>query len=269
MKKIYLHKIYFHVLILLCFFASPHLPFIHRHVQAAVVINEIYPKPSDEQSEWIELFNTSSESVSLNLWKLENSEGEKKSFVINASSIIQPKGFLVFFKSQTGISLRNEGDTIRLIDPSNNEVDSQSFLGILGYNTAIGRSADGTGVWVICTSGTPNTNNSCPEPSPTPSPIVSNTPTPSTSVTPIPTIEPILITPEDSPTPIIEIVYVTKIPTPTPTPLGTITVSVSKIFTIQILVVSTSWALIAMIALHNKSKRIHRKKFSRDSQKEE
>ena len=224
------------------------------NVHAAVVINELYPKPSDEQSEWIELYNTGSESVSLNLWKLENTTGEKKTFIINASAIIQAHAFLVFSKSQTGITMGNDGDTIKLIDQNNTTIDSQSFLGILGYNTSIGRTADGAGVWSTCTTSTPETKNSCPEPTTTPTPLASDTPTP--TVTPLSSPTPIV--PIDTPTPIVEIVYITQIPTPTPTPSGNelFTVHISKTVMIQALIVVVAWILLAIIA----AKKRHYKK---------
>lgn len=226
-------------------------------VHADIVINEIYPKPSDEQSEWIELYNTGSESVSLNLWKLENTEGEKKSFIINASAIIHPKGFLLFPKSQTGISMRNDGDTIRLIDQNNTTIDSKNFQGILGYNTSVGRTVDGAGVWTTCSLATQEAKNTCPEPSPTPSPLV--TETPSTTVTPIPTATPV-VSIENSPSPIIEVVVVTHIPTPTPTSSEIITVAIPKTIGVQVLIVAVSWAIIAFFAIWNTAKRRHKKK---------
>ncbi len=218
---------------------------------AAVVINEIYPKPTDEQSEWIELYNAGNESVSLNLWKLENTDGEKKSFIINASAIIQPKGFLLFPKSQTGISMRNEGDTIRLIDQNNTTVDTQTFQGILGYNTSMGRTVDGAGAWATCTTATPEAKNACPEPSATPSPITIETPAATATAipSPVPTI------PQDSPTPIVEVVVVTHIPTPTPTSSETMTVVIPKTIGIQVLIVAVSWILLAVIALINTKKK--------------
>ncbi len=227
------------------------------HVSAAVVLNEIYPKPTDEQSEWIELYNSGNESVSLNLWKLENTDGEKKTFIINASAIIQPKGFLVFPKSQTGIALRNDGDTVRLIDQQNTVVDSQGFPGILGFNTSSGRTSDGAGVWSTCTAPTEGSKNSCPEPSVTPTPLVSDTPTP--SISPIPTeLTPTVV--PNTPTPIVEVVYVTHIPTPTPTPIGNVTVQLNRSVMIQAAVVLLSWILLAILAMRNRRKNSHAKK---------
>ena len=249
-------------LLILCSFLFTSIPGFHSIVHAGVVINELYPKPTDEQSEWIELYNSGSESVSLNLWKVENTEGEKKSFIINASAIIQPKSFLLLPKSQTGITMRNDGDTVRLIDQNNATVDTQSFQGILGYNNSVGRTVDGAGVWSTCTSATPEGKNICPEPSPTPSPLVSFTPT--ATATPIPTVEPVVI-PQDTPTPIIEVITVTRIPTPTPTSPDVITFAIQKTIGIQILIVALSWMLIAAYAIWNTAKKKRSKKVTQQT----
>lgn len=172
---------YFIVAAITLFFLFPF--FVNSSAYAAVVINELYPKTSDVTWEWVELYNTSSESVSLNQWKLHHTAGDAKSFILNASAIIGPHGFLTFSGSQTAINFSIEGDTVRLFDEKNNQVDSQSYPGILGYNTSMGRSSDGNGTWTICTIPTYNMPNNCPQPSPTPTPIPTSTPT----ATPYPT----------------------------------------------------------------------------------
>lgn len=183
-------------------------------VRAAVVINEILPKTDPSAYEWVELYNTGSDSVSLNLWKLDHTAGDGKSFVLNAGDIIQPHGFLTLSGSQTALSFSINGDTVRLFDANNNPVDSQSFPGNLGYNTSMGRTVDGDGVWAMCTTATYNTNNNCPVPSPTATPMPTATPSPTD--TPAPTATP---TPIPTPTPAVISLLLTT--TPAPQVLGT------------------------------------------------
>lgn len=246
---------------LLFFFLIPTQAF------ADVVINEIYPKPTDEQSEWIELYNTAAESVSLNLWKLENVTGEKKSFIINASAIIQGHGFLIFPKSQTSISLTNEGDTVRLIDAQGAIMDSQGYNGTLGFNTSVGRSPDGGIGMTICTSATMEAKNDCPIPTPTPSSAPSPTNSPVLTPTEIP-VEPVFQNtnnPSDETIP-----RITRAPEKmdtTVTPTQTIppdmvkieipkSILVSKVLMIQITIVIGAWGLLAGIAYtRNKRKK--------------
>lgn len=194
---------------------------ISPHVQAAVVINEIFPKTQDITSTWIELYNSGTDPVSLDRWKIENNAGEQKSFMLNASVIIQPKSFLILSQPQYGFTLAKEGDTVRLIDASNNQADSQSYQSILGYNTSVGRSVDGGGVWADCTIATLNQSNSCPPP-PTPTPVPTALPTPIPTNTPIPI-------PTDTPAPMI-------IPTTIPTTV--------LLPTQQVLAASTSTAAV-------------------------
>lgn len=172
-------------------------------VFAAVVINEIYPKYSDPAWEWVELYNTGSESVLLDRWKLDHTAGDAESYILNASATIQPHGFLTLFGSQTSINFSIEGDTVRLFDANGTLADSKSYPGTLGYNTAMGRSTDGGDSWVICApnphAATPNKPNNCPIPTSTPTPI----PTQPPSNTPTPTFSPASgdISPASTPTP--------------------------------------------------------------------
>jgi hypothetical protein len=229
-------------------------------VYAGVVINEIFPKTEDVTREWIELYNTGSESVSLNQWKLENTEGTPKTFVINASGIIASHGYITYYQPQTGIIFNVNGDTVRLTDDHNTLIDSQNYLSTLGYNTSMGRSPDGGSSWTICNSQTPDKPNDCPLATPT------QTPTPS----PIPTNTPIPVTTEapayQPPVPIANSVLgTTIIVTPTSTPpddLITIpvpnTIAISKQLVVQITVVLGAWSMLAFIAIARRKRKPRR-----------
>lgn len=203
-------------------------------VHAAVVLNEIYPKTSDPNYNWIELYNTGNESVSLNQWKIDHFQGDGKASVLNASMIIGPHAFLTLYGTQMGITFGTDGDTIRLLTNTNQVVDSVSYPSILGYNTSYGRNPDGTGSWVICVpvppyGPTPNTNNNCPEaPSPTTAPTPTPTPLPKLETTVIPhSFAQIVSTP--TPTPEVLGVVVTN----TPIPLFTVTPTKTENSTFQ------------------------------------
>lgn len=169
------------------FLLPPLLSVGRMKILAAVVINEVYPKPSNETSEWIELYNTGTDPVPLEGWKLENTAGDKKTHIIASGSTIPANSFLTFYQSQTALSLYNEGDTVRLSDANNNPIDNQSYPSILGYNNSVGRNKDGGGSWTFCTSSTPNQPNNCPLPTNTP------TPPPVGGPTQVPTNTPILL----------------------------------------------------------------------------
>lgn len=219
-------------------------------VHAAVVINEIVPKTDPSTLEWVELYNTDSQSVSLNQWKLDHT-ADSSSYILNASAIIQPHGFLLLAGSQTNISFSINGDTIRLFDQNNAPVDSQSYPGTLGYNTSMGRTSDGDGVWALCTTATPNTNNVCPTPSPTATPMPTPTPYPIATPFPTPTLMPTPTLIATTPTPQ---TFGSLLPTPTgPQVLGA-TASVTPIPTqtqgdIMQLKIRKTWIAYGLLAI--------------------
>jgi hypothetical protein len=229
-------------------------------VHAEVVINELYPKTDPASQEWIELYNNGDEAVSLNQWKLQNSNGEMKQFVLNASWIIPSKGFLTFTGAQTGISFSLSGDTVQLFDGNSNQIDAQGYPSILGYNNSMGRSTDGGGTWALCTTSTYNLPNNCPQPSPTLTPIPTMTPVPTVSplptdspaptLTPIPTqqvVGSLIPSPLENPIPKIS-------PTPTtdsPYPLSKTNVFYASL----VLFVMIAWSGIAAVAYTKKKRK--------------
>lgn len=190
--------------------------FIRIPVYAEVVINEIYPKPSDEVSEWIELYNTGPDTVTLDGWRLENSNGEKKIYQITGITI-PAANFVRLNQSQTGIKLFNDGDSVHLYDGGGNEIDVQGYPSILGYNNSVGRSSDGTGVWTFCELATPNNPNACTPPTLPLTPVITETPAPTSTTTP-----------SNTPTP-----DPTRIPTSTIVPPGSAVKGVTYDFVAQ------------------------------------
>jgi hypothetical protein len=191
---------------LLCFLFLLFFP-LHSKANAAVVINEIFPKSNRE---WIELYNNGSESIVLDRWTLQNNTGDKKIFYFNASSVIPPNSFLTVFSEQTGLTLHDEGDIVKLSDMNNNQIDSQGYFSTLGFNVSMGRSIDGAGTWTICTVATQNTANNCPAPSPLPTEIPTPIPTVTVAPTQLPTATE---TPVPMPTSIPEVLAATILPT--------------------------------------------------------
>jgi hypothetical protein len=240
------------------FFLSPF--FTDTSVYAAVVINEILPVSTT--NEWVELYNTGSAREDLDGWKLDHTAGDAKYFFLNASSFIEPHGFLTIDGSQSAISFSPQGDTVQLFDKTGALVDSQSYPGTIGYNNSIGRSPDGGNGWVICAPDpygwTKNEPNNCPPaPTPTPTPTPVNTPTPTPK--PLPTNTP---SPIPTPTPAqqtfgsflpsptqIQVLGAEDTTSPTPTADPTrLTLNMDKILAYQILAVTVAWGLIAAVA---------------------
>lgn len=207
-----------------------------------MVINEVLPKTQIASFQFIELYNNGSERVSLDRWRLEIDSGEVKTFTMNASSLIESHAFLTFYQPQIGFIFPLGGDTIRLIDEKNTTIDTQSYPGILGYNTAMGRSSDGESYWTICTVDTPHKSNNCPAPTSTPvlpTPLPTDIPAP-TQIPP--TLEPPYFSPSPTlvpPTQIPEYIVATSSPTlqsQTPKRLATLGIIISTLW-ISLLVV--------------------------------
>jgi hypothetical protein len=235
-------------------------------VRAAVLINEMLPKTEDATQSYIELYNTGDDSVSLNQWKLTETQRQNQ-FVLNASWIIPGHGYLALFKEKTGIVFDMAGDTLILTNERGEEVDSKSYLGTLGFYMSIGRSPDGGDGWTVCISATPGEKNNCPPTTPTP------------TETPVPTATEEVTPPEETteappPRPAVEgaqttqpqLIVVAATPTPTPTPGDALTISipttivVSRRLAAQALFVIAAWALLAMVARSRRKKKVRHTK---------
>lgn len=178
-----------------------------REVQAAVVINEVFPNPSgdsSESTEFIELYNTDADlSVDLAGYRLEEAKG------YTISGVLEPHNFISFSRSETGLALNNSGDTILLKDPSGEVLDTFTFEKT-DDDLSWSRYPDGVGSFSLTTLATKDAPNFPPPtptytPTPTQAPTATPTNTPTNSPTATPTRQstgsPISI---DTPSPIIE-----------------------------------------------------------------
>ena len=205
-------------------------------VPQCVALNEFVPAPqgvdwngdgtADGNDEWIELFNGCDEAVELGNWMLDDEpEGRAKvlqgtaPYVIPAGTFINPGGFLVFYRRDTGVALDDNGDEVRLLGPDGVLVDSFTYTASPGPDGAYSRTVDGGGEWTDeyppspGVSNTPATPTSTPTATPTPTPTGTPTNTPTSTPTATPTSTP-TVTPTPTNTP-------THTPTATPTNTAT------------------------------------------------
>lgn len=90
-----------------------------------VVINEIVPDPSDEDVEWIELYNNSGQKIDLNYWTIEDNTKKPKEL---SNLSIETDSYLVLNKEKEfKFSLNNEGDVIILKDFNGKIIDQLSY----------------------------------------------------------------------------------------------------------------------------------------------
>jgi len=96
---------------------------------ADVVINEILPSPEgpDAEEEWIEVFNQNNFEVDLAGWKIEDVSGKITTYTFPSETKISPQGFLVLPRTETKITLNNDGDGVSLTSPAGNIIDQVNY----------------------------------------------------------------------------------------------------------------------------------------------
>lgn len=165
------------------------LIFPQQAIASSIVINEVLPHPSSG-SDWIELYNTTSNEVDISGWKIEDTTGEIKTFA-DGTKIASTSSFLQVTVSNR---LNNEGDTVKLKDNSGTIKDERSYTQDPGEDVALGRYPDGSSSWGVLMSASPNGPNSNLAPTPTPIPTATATPVPpaesTVTPTPVPTSQP-------------------------------------------------------------------------------
>lgn len=122
-----------------------------------IIISEILPNPigADNEGEFIELANLSSQTIVLKDWKLTNESGQVFVF---PNIVMAPTTSSAFFKTFTNLSLKNDRDTLKLYAPGD-KIAKQS----VGYKNA----PDGQSylydskekVWLWSLGSTPNKPN--------------------------------------------------------------------------------------------------------------
>ena len=159
------------VLVIIFFlFVSPRL--LH-----ALVINEVLPNPigDDKQGEWVEIYNSDSESINLNGYRLvdeKNNEMLIDTDRVDGSTVINGSGFLIIRRNgHSTFSLNNDSDQIYLYDlTSSDSLDTFTYNGST-ENKSWGRIPDGGSVYTEVLESTPGSSNKEPtSETPTPTP---------------------------------------------------------------------------------------------------
>lgn len=169
----------------LVFFVSP---FKTLAAETDVVINEVLPDPSGSENdeEFIELYNKGTEAVVISDWNLSDKSG--KVFMITETTI-NPGEFIVFKSAVTKISLNNSGgDDVILKNTNGTVIDQMSYDNAL-EDRSWSRIPDGTGGFSNNTPPTEKSANISP-PTSTPEPTATPTKTLTPTKTPTPTKEP-------------------------------------------------------------------------------
>jgi len=96
---------------------------------SGIFINEILPSPTgpDEQEEWIEIFNSNNSEADLSSWKIQDTTGKTKTYILPQGTKIPSQGFLLLSRPETKITLNNDGDGLKLINPNGDIIDQVSY----------------------------------------------------------------------------------------------------------------------------------------------
>ena len=140
-----------------------------------VVINEFLPRPHTDWNEdgtvnvgdeYIELLNIGATTVNIKNWKLDN--GGKGYYTLPDRDLL-PRQIVVFFHSESGISLRDGGGTVRLLKPDGYIADFDNYPKVKATDQIWCRLPDGTGGWAFACQPGPGRPN-IPFDSATPTP---------------------------------------------------------------------------------------------------
>lgn len=137
-------------------------------VPGRLVINEVLIRPHydwggtgdvDTDDEFIELYNHGPAPVYVRGWMLDDiPDGGSRPATLPGVTI-SPGGRAAFFKSETGISLNDGGDQVRLLTPDGQQIDQIEYLRVRAYNLSYGRLPDGSADLVYGLWPTPGEEN--------------------------------------------------------------------------------------------------------------
>jgi len=219
------------ILIGLIFLFLP-LLFSYRIVFADthIIINEIMYDPvgSDDNHEWIELFNNSSVTIDLTNWRFEEGGTQHRLTLKQGSISISQDGYAViadnadtFLSEHPGFSgnlidssfsLSNTGEALKIRDNYNgniiDEVTYTSDWGASGDSNSLQRKNDGDWIATVPTPGEQNANEQAPTSTPSPTLTLKPSPSPKSSSSQTSTKSP-------TPTPRVILTTTVKLPSPT------------------------------------------------------
>lgn len=82
-----------------------------------MIISEFLPSPASGAEEWIELQNTTQDTINLCGWSVDDAVGGSSAYRLDDISV-EPGQYLILRSGETKIILNNDADTVRLIAPS-------------------------------------------------------------------------------------------------------------------------------------------------------
>ncbi len=157
-------------------------------------LNEVLPRPDavdwdgdgavNAYDEWVELHSLESEPVDLAGWQLDDiAGGGTAPYTLPTGTVIPGRGYLVIYRSTSGVALNQDTDTARLLAPDGREMDTFAYANPR-RDASYSRTVDGAGAWTDSYPPSPRGPN-VPGPA-TPAPTASPTATAGLTATPFP-----------------------------------------------------------------------------------
>jgi hypothetical protein len=81
------------------------LNFSIRNMKGDVLVNELMYAPADDEPEWVELYNSSPDSINIKNWKISDSNVSLRSIISAKDYFIPPASYLVIAKDENFISM--------------------------------------------------------------------------------------------------------------------------------------------------------------------
>ena len=137
------------------------------------LLNEALPAPEtdlngdgriDSDDEFVELYNEGDAPVGLDGWRLSDRSGDEttgRQFVFGDGRFVPAHGFLTLWRRETGLSLNDDGDRIRLLTPGGVEVDAVQWERAPGKGRSLARMPDGE-AWTDGAQPSPGEYNRMP-----------------------------------------------------------------------------------------------------------
>jgi hypothetical protein len=132
-----------------------------------LVINEFLPRPRTDwngdgavnfEDEFIEVMNIGDQAADLRGLRLDDGDGGSSPYTL-PSSMLQAGQMVVFYGSQTRISLSDGGDTVRLMRTNGEVVDIYNYPAVKEPDQSWCRLPDGRGAWTSACRPTPGNAN--------------------------------------------------------------------------------------------------------------
>ncbi|OGF25769.1 hypothetical protein A2303_07290 [Candidatus Falkowbacteria bacterium RIFOXYB2_FULL_47_14] len=122
-----------------------------------IIINEFLPDPDGgDEAEFIELYNRGGVRVNLLDWMLDDGEGGSRPHAFKEDFWIANGAYLSVSRTESGLSLNNSGDFVRLFDPAGKTADEVK-CGKTVSGEAYARGENGKWFWT--TAPTPGSKN--------------------------------------------------------------------------------------------------------------